>query len=146
MYGIVDQMVWQKPNAKGDGVGVFLLAVGAPDAFNQSNLFIEGGMNWIGPFEGRETDVLGLGVSYLAISPATRQYGNDVLFYTGSGSPYRSNETVIEVTYLFEAAPWLALQPDLQVVINPGAGIPSSLSNRPLRNAVIGGVRASITF
>ncbi len=146
VYGIVDQMVWQKPDTKGQGVAVFLLVMGAPDAFNQSNLSVEGGMNWIGPFEGRDKDVFGLGVAYLGISPATRQYGSDLVFYTGAGSPYRSHETVIEATYLYQAARWLALQPDLQVVVNPGAGIPSALSSKPLRNAVIGGVRATITF
>ena len=32
------------------------------------------------------------------------------------------------------------------IVINPGAGIPSSYSAAPLKNAVIGGVRATIVF
>lgn len=85
-------------------------------------------------------------MSYLGISPATRRYGSDLVFYTGSGSPYRSNETVIEATYLYPATPWLALQPDVQVVVNPGAGIPSTASSKPLKNAAIAGVRATITF
>jgi len=146
VYAIVDQMVWQKPGSKGQGIGVFCQVMGAPAAFNQSNLFIEGGMNWMGPFEGRENDVFGLGVSYLGISPATRQYGNDVIFYTGSGYRYNSNETVVEATYLYQVAPWWALQPDVQIVVNPGAGIPSAYSSKPLKNAVIAGVRATITF
>ena len=146
VYGIVDQMVWQEPDTKGQGIGVFLQVMGAPDAFNQSNLFIEGGMNWMGPFGGRDRDVFGLGVSYLGISPATRGYGSDVVFFTGSGSPYRSNETVIEATYLYQAATWWALQPDLQVVVNPGAGIPSAASSKPLKDAVIAGLRITITF
>jgi porin len=146
VYGIVDQMVWQKPGAKDQGIGVFLQVMGAPAAFNQSNLFVEGGMNWMGPFQGLENDVFGLAVSYLGISPATRGYGNDIIFYTGSGTPYQSNETVIEATYLYQATPWLAVQPDLQVVVNPGAGIPSAASSKPLKNAVITGVRATIIF
>lgn len=68
------------------------------------------------------------------------------MFYTGTGFPYAGNETVVELTYLYQAAPWLALQPDLQVVINPGAGMPSIYSRMPLKNGVIGGVRATITF
>jgi porin len=146
VYGIVDQMIWQKPGSKKLGVGVFLQVMGAPDQFNLSNLFIEGGLNWMGPFAGRDSDVFGIGVSYLGISPAARQFGSDVVAYTGSGQPYASNETVIEATYLYQVAPWLTLQPDLQVVINPGAGIPSIYSSAVLKNAVIGGVRATITF
>ncbi|MDB5399323.1 MAG: Porin [Rhodopila sp.] len=146
VYGIIDQMVWKKPGSKNQGIGVFLQIMGAPGQFNVSNLFVEAGLNWIGPFEGRDKDTFGIGVSYLGISPATRRFGSDVVAYTGSGSPYASNETVVEMTYLYQVSPWWSMQPDLQVVINPGAGIPSTSSSQPLGNSVIAGVRAAITF
>jgi porin len=146
LYGIVDQMIWRKRGSKDLGVGLFLQIMGAPGGFNSSNLFIEGGMNWKGPFEGRDSDVFGLAVSYLGISPATRRFGSDLVAFTGTGSPYRQNETVVEATYLYQATPWLTFQPDLQVVINPGAGIPTAASPTPLKNDVVTGVRASITF
>lgn len=146
VYGIVDQMVWKKPGSKDQGIGVFLQVMGAPSAFNLSNVFVEGGMNWKGPFDGRDDDIIGLGVSYLGISPATRQFGRDVIFYSGLGSPYYSNETVIEATYLYQVAPWGTLQPDIQYIINPGAGIPSSFSRKPLKNDLIVGVRATVIF
>jgi porin len=53
---------------------------------------------------------------------------------------------VVEATYLYQIAPWWTLQPDLQVVINPGANIPSAVSSRPLKDAVIGGLHVIITF
>jgi porin len=112
LYGIVDQMVWQKPGAKGQGIGAFLQIMGAPGTYNLSNLFIEGGINWIGPFTGRDSDTFGLAASYLGISPAERRYGSDAAFYSRIGFPYAANETILEVTYLYQAAPWLALQPD----------------------------------
>jgi len=146
VYAIVDQMIWQKSGDSKQGVGVFLQVMGAPAEFNLSNLFIEAGMNWMAPFEGRDSDIFGFGVSYLAISPATRRYGNDLILYTGSGSPYASNETVIEVTYLAQVTPWWTLQPDLQYVVNPGAGVPAGGSIKALKNAFVGGVRATITF
>jgi porin len=146
VYGIVDQMIWRKPGSKKLGVGVFLQVMGAPDQFNLSNLFVEGGLNWMGPFAGRDSDVFGIGVSYLGISPAARRFSSEVVAFTGTGQPYASNETVFEATYLYQVAPWWTLQPDLQIVINPGAGMPSSLSSMPLKNDVIGGVRATIVF
>ena len=146
VYGIVDQMVWKEPNSKGGGIGLFILAMGAPPSYNLSNLYIEGGMNWKEPFHGRESDVFGFGVAYLGISPAKRQFGNDVIFFTGSGSPYSSNETVLEATYLFQVAPWLTLQPDAQYVINPGAGIPSAGSRTALKNAFVIGIRTTVQF
>ena len=146
IYAIADQLVWAMGGSKDRGIGVFLQVMGAPSAFNVSNLFVEGGLNWIGPFDGREKDTFGLGFSYLAISPAARRFGNDVVYYTGNGAPYRSNETVLEATYQYQVAPWWTLQPDVQVVLNPGANIPSVSSAKPLKNAVIAGVRAAITF
>lgn len=146
IYGIVDQMVWRKPGNAKQGVGVFLQVMGAPAAFNTSNLFVEAGLNWSAPLDGRDSDVFGLGVSWLGISPAKRRYGSDVVFYTGAGAPYSGNETVLEATYLCQLTPWWSLQPDLQDVVNPGAGIPIGPDSKPLKNALVGGLRATITF
>jgi porin len=146
VYAIMDQMVWKKPNSKAGGIGLFLLAMGAPQSYNLSNVYVEGGMNWQEPFHGRENDIFGFGVAYLGISPAKQQFGNDVIFFTGSGSPYNTNETVLEATYLCQVTPWLTLQPDAQYVINPGAGIPSPTSRTPLKNAFIIGIHTSVKF
>jgi porin len=146
VYGIIDQMVWSKPPSAQQGIGVFLQVMGAPAQFNLSNLFVEAGMNWMGPLEGREHDIFGLGVSFVGISPATRRFGREVVEFTSTGSPYANNETVFEATYLYQVVSWCTLQPDLQVVENPNAGMPSSLSSKPLKDAVIMGVRATISF
>jgi porin len=146
LYGIVDQMVWKTADTKDQGIGVFLLVMGAPGRYNVSNIFIEGGMNWKGPFKGRENDTFGLAFAYLGISPSARQFSREVVSFTGFGSPYSTNETVIEATYLCQVAPWLTLQPDAQFVFNPGAGIPTTSSARPLKNDFIVAVRATVNF
>jgi porin len=146
IYGIADQMIWRKQGSDTRGIGAFLQIMGSSGTYNVSNLFVEGGINWIGPFDGRENDTFGLAVSYLGISPAARRFGDDLVFFTGSGAPYASNETVIEATYQAQLVPWLALQPDLQVVINPSAGLPIGTATKQLKNAVVAGVRATITF
>jgi porin len=146
VYGLVDQMVWKEPGSNGGGIGLFFLGMGAPQSYNLCDLYFEGGMNWIGPFRGREKDTFGFGAAFLQISPAKRQYGNSVIFYTGTGSQYSSNETVLEAFYICQLTPWLQLQPDAQYVVNPGAGIPSDFSQTPLKNAFIIGIRSSIQF
>jgi porin len=146
VYGVVDQMVWKEPGSNGGGIGLFFLGMGAPQSYNLCDLYFEGGMNWIGPFRGREKDTFGFGAAYLQISPAKRQYGNSVIFYTGTGSQYSSNETVLEAFYICQLTPWLQLQPDAQYIVNPGAGIPSAFSQTPLKNALIIGLRSSIQF
>ena len=126
MYGIVDQMVWKNPGASKQGLGVFLQVMGAPAEFNMSNLFVETGLNLTAPFAGRDNDVLALGVSYLGISSAKRRFGSDVVMYTGLGTPYFSNETVLELTYLCQLTAWWTLQPDLQYVVIRCAGYRSA--------------------
>jgi porin len=146
VYGIINQLLWRKRGTEDQGVGIFLQVMGAPSEFNFSNLFIEGGLNWKGLIDSRPMDTLGIAVSYLGISPALQKLGRDFGRFTGSGTSFRSNETVVEATYLFQIAPWWTLQADAQLVINPGAGIPTAASPTPLKNALILGMRATITF
>jgi len=143
-YGIVDQKVWQHPDSKDRGIGVFLQIMGGPSDRNLSNVFVEGGMNWFGPFKHRADDVFGLAVAYLGISPAAREYSSNLVAFGRATSSYASNETVIEATYQAPITDWLTLQPDLQYVINPNAGIPNNFGNVPLSNAFVIGLRATI--
>jgi porin len=145
-YGIVDQMVWRRTGTTDQGISLFLQIMGAPDDRNLTNLFVEAGMNWKAPIAGRDNDVFGLAVSYQDIGAAARRFSRELADFTGTGTPYASNETVVEATYQYQVAPWWTLQPDAQYVVNPGAGIPSNLSSAPLKNAFILGVRATIAF
>lgn len=144
IYGIVDQMVWQQPGTDDDGIGVFAMVMAGPGDRNLSNLYAEAGMNWRGPLKDRNDDVLGLAVAYLGISPAARQFSNDLVAFGQANAGYASNETVIETTYLAPVTDWLTLQPDLQYVINPGAGVPTNFGNTPLSNALVIGMRVTI--
>jgi porin len=144
LYGIVDQMVWQRPGAKDDGIGVFALVMAGPSNRNLSNLYAEVGMNWHGPFEHHEGDTFGLAVAYLGISPVARQFSNDLVAFGKAAAGYASNETVIEATYEALITGWLTLQPDVQYVINPNAGIPNGFGSTPLPNALVIGLRATI--
>ena len=85
-------------------------------------------------------------MSYEGIGAAARQYSRELVCFTGSGTPYAGNETVVEATYQYQVAPWWTVQPDAQYVVNPGAGIPSNLSSKALKDAFVLGVRASIAF
>jgi porin len=144
LYAIVDQKVWQREGEEDQGIGLFLQVMGGPSDRNLSNFFIEGGMNWVAPFKERGDDTFGLGFSYLGISSAARAYSSDLVSFGRASSSYASNETVLEATYLATVTNWLTLQPDLQYVINPGAGgIPGSFGTRPLSNALVLGVRAT---
>ena len=63
-------------------------------------------------------------------------------------SPLRGTETVVEATYQMQLAGWWVVQPSLQYVVHPGAGIPSATSpaRRHLPDAAVFGLRSSIAF
>jgi porin len=144
VYGIIDQKIWQRPDSKNQGIGVFLQIMGGPSNRNLSNVFVEGGMNWQGPFKHRADDVFGLAVSYLGISPAARGFSGDLVAFGRAASTYASDETVLEATYSAPLTNWLTLQPDIQYVINPNAGIPNNFGSVPLSNAFVIGTRVTI--
>lgn len=146
LYAIANQMLWHKPNTEAQGIGVFLQIMHGPDDRNLNDLYIEGGVNWKGPFAGRSHDVAGIALTYAGIGAAARHFSQDVVFYSGLGTPYAQGEPIIEATYRARLTPWLKVQPDLQYVISPGAGIPTSLSAAPLKNALVAGVRVTINF
>lgn len=149
IYAVVNQMVWRPSGADTEGLGVFGLATSAPGDRNLSDFFVEAGLNWTGPLPGRKSDVAGLGFAYVHVSPSTQQLGRDLVAFGGSGAVFRNNETVIEATYQYQVAPWWTLQPDAQLVINPGAGLASpGAANQPLvlKNAWVIGVHGAITF
>lgn len=142
-YGIIDQKIWQRPGSKDQGIGLFLQVMGGPSDRNLSNLFVEAGMNWLAPFTQRPDDTFGLAFAYLGISPAARDFSRELVSFGRATSAYAGNETVFEATYQATVTSWLTLQPDLQFVLNPGAGVPGGFANRSLANALIVGMRAT---
>jgi porin len=148
VYALADQMVWRKPGTKDEGVTLFGLIMGAPEDRNAEDLYAEGGLNWKGMIESRPQDVFGVAFAYAHTSDAFRSLGEESIALTGSGKLYANNETIIEATYLYQAAPWWTLQPDIQYVFNPGASLPPDSPGVTtfLKNALVIGVRTKIDF
>lgn len=146
LYVVANQMLWHKSKDDAQGIGVFLSVMHAPEDRNPISLFVTAGVNWSGPLANRPKDAAGLAVTYAGLGAAARQFSRDVIYFTGFGAPYASAETIIEATYLLQLRPWVSLQPDLQYVINPGAGIPTPQAPAPLKNALVVGLRLTVNF
>ena len=59
----------------------------------------------------------------------------------------RSAETFLEATYQAQLLPSWQIQPDVQYVINPGAGIANPDDpNQRIKNEFVVGVRTNVTF
>jgi len=109
------------------GLGMFFRYGYAPSRTNDVSNFVSGGFQYQGLFDGRDDDVLGVGVAYGKLSDgATATYMEDY-------------ESLVEVYYNAQVTPWCNVTPSLQYVGNPGGA--SGVSD-----AVIFGARVQMAF
>lgn len=113
VYLIADQTLWRAPRG-GPSLLTAYAQIGLGDPrVNQIGSYRGGGLTLTAPFPKRAQDELGIAVA------AARNGSHFVLAQAASGLP-APNETALELTYFAQLAPWIALQPDVQYVINPG--------------------------
>jgi porin len=147
-YLVVDKMLWRRPDTATQGLAAFLRLGYAPPDRNLFSLEIDAGLTFKGLFPNRDLDVLGVGVVYGRIG-YPRRLDRDQVLFTGIQRPVRDYESLLEITYEARIAPWLLLQPDLQLVFHPGGftAAPGSLPGAgPIPNALVVGLRSGITF
>lgn len=133
-YGIIDQMLWREPGTGEDsaqGIGWFNRTgfTGTPDR-DPLGMIFNTGFTWTGPLPRRDEDAAGIGFVWTRLTPgqAAQLEGNN-----------RGNEFVVEVTYQAQLTPWFALQPDLQMVVQPGG-------STAIPDALVLGLSATIDF
>ncbi len=147
-YLILDKMLWQPPDAATRGLAGFLRVGGAPGDRNLLSLEVDAGLTYKGLLPGRELDLTGVAASYGRIGSAARSVAGDAVLF-GVAQPARDYETVLELTYLLNVAPWWVLQPDMQLIFHPGghtaAPFPAPVG-QPIPNALVLGLRSTITF
>jgi porin len=148
IYGVVDQMVWRSNADPNRSISVFGRAMGTPLADrNLIDFSLNAGVVMKDPFNYRTDDTFGLGLGYTHVSRQVSAYDRDVAIATGAFNPARGSEAFIEATYQYQVTPWLQLQPDVQYVFNPGAGVANpNAPTEPIKDELIAGARANIQF
>jgi porin len=141
LYAVADQTVWQSKADQSRTLNVFGRIMGAPDDQNLIDFAFNGGVTLTAPLPGRNNDQLGIDFDIGHVSSQVAEFDQ------ASGLPKRTTEELIELTYQAQATGWLVIQPDIQYVVNPGAGVldPSDPTHT-LNNALIAGARAVVTF
>ncbi len=104
-----------------------------PQDRNFIGFYFDAGLTYKGLVPSRNADTLGVAFAYAQLSSGAKQAETD------GGSVGVGAEMALEITYQAQITKWLSIQPDLQVIINPGG-------NQDLNNAVVIGGRVSITF
>ena len=149
LYSVIDKLLWQPPDAPTQGLSGFMRLGGVPGDRNLISLEVDAGLTYKGLLPDRELDLTGIAASYGRIGSAARGLAGDTTLFTGVAQPVRDYETVLEVTYLAQIAPWWVLQPDLQLILHPGghavAPLPGPMG-QPIPNALVLGIRSTITF
>jgi len=115
------------------GLGIFNRFAFEPESRNFLSFYFDAGLVYTGLIPGRDNDQLGAAIAYGKLSNGAR----DSLASDGAIDP--GYEIALEFTYMFEITPWWSFQPDLQVILHPGA-------TRDLGNALVVGARSTIVF
>jgi porin len=92
----------------------------------------------------RPDDTLTFGVAYAKISPEVTGVDQDALAYRGPPYPVRHSETVFEVNYSAQIAPWWSIQPDLQYAVRPNGRQNADDPTLTVSHAFVAGVRSTI--
>lgn len=111
-YATMDHALYR--GAERQGLGIFAQIGFAPADRNEVPLYIGAGINYTGLIPGRNNDTLGLGVAYAKISQDLIDVEKE------ADGIERTHETAIEVIYNAPILPWLTIQPDYQIIQNPG--------------------------
>ena len=149
IYGVVDQMIWRAKDDANRTLNAFVRPVITP--FQDRNLVsfsLNAGLLSHGPFPGRDNDTFGVEMGVARVGAGVSGADNDLRFYDPSvTTPVRSAETFFEASYQIQVTPWWQVQPDVQYIINPGAGIANpSQPTQAIRDELVVGLRTNITF
>ncbi|MBN2109297.1 MAG: carbohydrate porin [Deltaproteobacteria bacterium] len=126
-YGFWEQQLWKEnPGAQDckQGIGLFAQYGWAPKDRFEVEDYAGGGLRWQGAIPGRDDDVLGLGAFNV--------------YFSDRAELKNHSETAVELFYKGQLTGWLAVQPDLQYITNPGGDID--------KNALVLGCRAEFVF
>jgi len=147
VYGVVDQQVYRLADDPAKGVGLFARIAGAPGDRNLVDFYADAGVLVTGMIPNRPDDGVSAAVAYARISRATAALDQDMIRFSSIPGPVRSSEMLLEATYSAQLVPGWTLQPNVQYVIRPGGGAADpNMPTRPLRNAVIVGLRTTFKF
>ncbi len=127
-YFFAEQSVYREKGDPSQGLALFFrygVANGDVNALDHSYSL---GLRYKGLLPRRDEDEFGIAL--------TRGHAG-AKFRQAAAAPLSSGETALEITYRARITPWVAIQPNVQRIVNPGHALP---------NAWIAGARFEMTF
>lgn len=148
MYAVADQMMWIWDKDSNRNLSVFARVMGTPEEDrNLIDFSANAGFVLHQPLRYRNDDTFAVGIGYAKVSGSQQALDRDTANLTGTFTPIQHSETFVEATYQYQVRPWWQLQPDIQYVVNPGAGVanPNDPTKR-VGNELVVGLRTNILF
>jgi len=144
-YGVIDQMLYRVPGTEDQGLSGFLRMGAVPGDRNLISFYADGGFLYKGLVPRRPDDKIGIAAAYARVGDNARGLDADTAMFGNFFFPIRSGETMVEMIYQAQIAPWWMLQPEVQYIVRPGGGVlnPDG-SLRP--NAWVIAVRSALSF
>jgi porin len=143
VYGVADQMIWRGAQSS---LNLFVRSGVSPSDRNLISFYIDGGAGLKGLLPGRPDDTLTFGVAHAKISPDAVALDRDNLLLGGAPYAIRDAETLYELSYMAQLAPWWTVQPDLQYIQHPSGGQNPNDATLTLGHTFIAGIRSTIKF
>ena len=115
IYGLAEQMLYAEDDNYNEGLSAWLALSYAPPDVNRILFMAAGGLSYQGLLPDRPRDALSFITAY-------GSYSRDL-------TTNQSSEVLLELNYRAQIAPWLFLQPDVQMIIRPRgrSDIPNAL-------------------
>lgn len=122
-YLVVEQTVWSQDSRR---LALFAQFGLADESVSPIGRHVGGGVSWVGPLANRPDDEFGVGITSVEFSDRT------------AAGFVEDHETAYEVFYRISITPWLAVQPDVQFITDPGGDGTS--------DATVATLRVQLTF
>ena len=148
LYAVADQPLW-RGREPGRTLSAFIRPMFTTlQDRNLISLSVNGGLTLRGAFAGRDGDTLGLGFGFARVTSGVASFDRQMrTFEPEVFTPVRTSETFLEATYQAQILPSWQIQPDVQYVINPGAGLANpEKPGQKIKNELVIGLRTNVTF
>lgn len=141
-YLLIDQALWNSQTSEGRTLHAFGQYSAASKAASPFSRWYGAGLVLYKPFAGRPRDTVALGYGRAVPNPRSRDVLQQAAEASDNAFPnLDSAEQLLELSYGYQATPWLILRPDVQYIIEPGA-----FSGEKIDNALIMGLQVKATF
>ena len=127
-YVVADQILWRPAESASTdrGLASFLQLGWADSAISPVAFHLGTGLTWIGPFDSRPADALGIAATWAR-------------FTNAPGAPLRGEgELALEFFYTLQTTPWMRLKTDVQWIVDPGGS--------GLDDALVFTLRSAVSF